>query len=91
MILACHDHFCGAVSARTSVPGWCDGDVVLRPALQRAEIAAAGCAAAVVSATCGVNRRHRVHDPRHAVVPGYRYNAGGTVDSGQEGGERTGS
>lgn len=81
----------GAVSAHTSIPGWCDADVVLRPALQHAEIAATVSAAAVVLTTRGADRRHRVHDPRHAVVPGYRYNTGGTVDSGKVGHEGTGS
>lgn len=71
LLLACCDHFCGAVSAHTSIPGWCDGDVILCTALQCAEVTAAACAAAVVSVTCGINGGHCVHDPRHTVVPGY--------------------
>lgn len=91
MILACCDHLLGTVPAHTSIPGWCDADVVLCPALQHAEIAAAVSAAAVVLTTHGVDRQHRVHDPWHAVIPGYRYDTGGTVDSGKVGHERTGS
>lgn len=78
------------VSANTSVPGWRDGDVVLRPAVQGGEVAAAVYTAAVVLATRGVNRRHCVHHVRQAVVPGDVYNATDTVDIGNEGHERTG-
>ena len=84
LILACCDLLCGAVSAHTSIPGRCDGDVVLCPALQCAETTAAACAGAVVRLTCFVHRWHRVLDYRHAVVPGYRHNAGATVDRGEE-------
>lgn len=89
-ILTCCYHLSGTVSAHTSVPGWCDGDVVLRPALQGAEVTTTVCASAVVSMPHGVNCWHRVYDPWHTVVPGYSYNADGAVDSGKEGCKRTG-
>lgn len=90
-LLACCDHFCGAVSAHTSTPGRGDGDVILRPTLQCTEVTAAACATAVVSVTCLINRGHHVHNRRNTVVPGYRYSAGGAVDCRKERLERTGS
>lgn len=91
LLLACCHNFCGTVSAHTSIPGWCDGDVILRPTLQCAEVTAAACATAIVSVTCVINCSHRVHNPRSTVVPGYRYGAAGAVDRRKEGLGRTGS
>lgn len=91
LLLACCDHFCGTVSAHTSIPGRCDGDVILRPTLQCAEVTAAACTTAIVSVTCVINCSHRVYDPRSTVVPGYRHSAAGAVDRRKEGLERTGS
>ena len=91
LILACCDHLCEAVSAHTSIPGRCDGDVVLCPTIQWAQVTAAACASAIVPVTHFVNRRHRVHDSRHAGVPGHGHNSGAAVSGSKEGRERAGS
>lgn len=91
MNLACCDCFCEAVSAHASIPGWCDGNIVLCPTLQSAEITAVGFAATVVLATCGINRWHHIHDPRNTVGPVHRYNASVTVQGRNVGRDRTGS
>lgn len=88
LILACCDHFRGAVSAQTSVPVRRDGDVVPCPALQRAEVTARVGAVARVSLTRFVDRRHRVHDSRRAAVPGNRHDPSATVDGLKEGRQR---